>query len=38
MVIERGGFDDKPQAIVPYYASVMISPKSEPVLNLKNTQ
>ncbi|KAK7973204.1 hypothetical protein PG988_007338 [Apiospora saccharicola] len=43
LVIERGGFDDKPQAIVPYYAtgldtSVMIRPKSAPVSNLNNSK
>ncbi|KAK8037316.1 hypothetical protein PG991_000662 [Apiospora marii] len=43
LVIERGDFDDKPQAIVPYYAtgldtSVMIRPKSAPVPNLNNSQ
>ncbi|KAK8102420.1 hypothetical protein PG984_015566 [Apiospora sp. TS-2023a] len=43
LVIERGGFDDKPQAIVPYYAtgldpSVMLRPKSAPVPNLNNSQ
>ncbi|KAK6839123.1 cellobiose dehydrogenase [Apiospora arundinis] len=43
LVIERGGFDDKPQAIVPYYAngldtSVMLRPKSAPIPNLNNTQ
>ncbi|KAK8092763.1 alcohol oxidase [Apiospora kogelbergensis] len=43
LVLERGGFDDKPQAVVPYYAngldtSVMIRPKSAPVPHLNNTQ
>ncbi|KAK8073298.1 Pyranose dehydrogenase 1 [Apiospora phragmitis] len=43
LVIERGDFDDKPQVIVPYYAtgldtSVMMRPKSATVPNLNNSQ
>ncbi|KAK5659097.1 hypothetical protein OQA88_1187 [Cercophora sp. LCS_1] len=42
LVIERGYFDDKPQAIVPYYAneldvSVLISPESAPNAKLNNS-
>jgi hypothetical protein len=41
LIIERGYFDDKPQAIVPYYASgvdetVTMRPKSAPVARLNN--
>jgi choline dehydrogenase-like flavoprotein len=41
LVIERGGFDDSPRAIIPYWAndldtSVMIRPLSAPVSNLNN--
>jgi len=41
LVIERGDFDDKPEAIVPWYAnlmdtSVMIRPESAPNPKLKN--
>ncbi|KAL2262107.1 hypothetical protein VTK26DRAFT_2468 [Humicola hyalothermophila] len=42
LVIERGYFDDKPEAIVPWYAnsldeSVLISPQSAPNPGLNNT-
>ncbi|KAK4244850.1 pyranose dehydrogenase 3 [Corynascus novoguineensis] len=42
LVIERGDFDDKPQAIVPWYAtqldtSVLIRPESAPDPGLNNT-
>ncbi|GAB1319759.1 Glucose-methanol-choline oxidoreductase N-terminal domain-containing protein [Madurella fahalii] len=42
LVIERGYFDDKPEAIVPWYAngldtSVMIRPRSAPNLKLNNS-
>jgi choline dehydrogenase-like flavoprotein len=42
LVIERGYFDDKPEAIVPWYASgldtsVLISPESAPIPELENT-
>jgi choline dehydrogenase-like flavoprotein len=41
LVIERGYFDDKPEAIVPWYAngldtSVMIRPQSAPIPGLRN--
>jgi hypothetical protein len=41
LIIERGYFDDKPQAIIPVYASavdesVMMRPTSAPVANLGN--
>jgi hypothetical protein len=41
LIIERGYFDDKPQAILPYYAngvdeSVMMRPTSAPVARLNN--
>ncbi|KAL2149057.1 hypothetical protein VTH82DRAFT_1743 [Thermothelomyces myriococcoides] len=42
LVIERGDFDDKPQAIVPWYAtqldtSVLMPPKVAPIPGLDNT-
>ena len=42
LVVERGYFDNKPEAIVPFYASgvdesVMMRPKSAPVANLNNS-
>ncbi|EHK98176.1 putative sterigmatocystin biosynthesis monooxygenase stcF [Glarea lozoyensis 74030] len=41
LIIERGYFDDKPEAILPYYAkgvdeSVMMRPRSAPVARLNN--
>ncbi|KAK4185998.1 putative GMC oxidoreductase [Podospora australis] len=41
LVIERGYFDDKPEAIIPYYGngvdtSVAISPQSAPIAKLNN--